>query len=234
MDRAGKAVADEVHARYPDARRITIVAGSGSNGGDGRVAAGLLAGDREVRVVDVKPEDESKDLGDPDVVVDAIFGTGFTGEPRPGAARLIQQVNRLGKPVVAVDVPSGVDASTGEIAGAAVDADVTVTFHGQKVGLLVAPGRFRAGEVAVADIGLDGGETAARLVREEILELVPPKREGDNKYTAGAVLVVGGSRGLTGAACLAARAAFRADAGYVAVAAPVSSLTCWSSSSWRS
>ena len=225
MDRAGKAVATAVDARYADARRITIVAGSGSNGGDGRVAAGLLAGDREVRVVDVKPEDEAKDLGDPDVVVDAIFGTGFTGEPRPGAARLIQQINRLGKPVVAVDVPSGVDASTGEIAGAAIEADVTVTFHGPKVGLHVAPGRFRAGEVAVADIGLDGGETAMRLVREEILMLVPPKREGDNKYTAGAVLVVGGSRGLTGAACLAARAAFRADAGYVAVAAPVSSLT---------
>src|SRR4051794_31658348 len=224
MDRAGKAVAEAVDNRFPDARRIAIVAGSGSNGGDGRVAAGLLQANREVRVVDVKPEDEPKDLGDPDVVIDAIFGTGFTGEPRPGAARLIQQVNRLGKPVVAVDVPSGVDASTGEIAGAAIDADVTVTFHGPKVRLHVAPGRFRAGDV-VADIGLEGRKTAAALVCEQILRLIPAKREGDNKYTAGAVLVVGGSRGLTGAACLAARAAFRADAGYVAVAAPVSSLT---------
>ena len=225
MDRAGRAVAEAVDDRYPDARRITVVAGPGSNGGDGRVAAGLLQANREVLVVDVKPEDEPKELGDPDVVVDAIFGTGFTGEPRPGAARLIQQVNRLGRPVVAVDIPSGVDASTGEIAGAAISADLTVTFHGAKVGLHVAPGRFRAGDVIVADIGLQGGETANALVRGEILKLVPAKREGENKYTAGAVLVVGGSRGLTGAACLAARAAFRADAGYVAVAAPVSSLT---------
>src|SRR5262245_13397187 len=225
MDRAGNAVAEAVDDRYPDSRRITVVAGPGSNGGDGRIAGGLLQANREVLVVDVKPEDDPKELGDPDVVVDAIFGTGFTGEPRPGAARLIQQVNRLGRPVVAVDIPSGVDASTGEVAGAAINADLTVTFHGPKVGLHVAPGRFRAGDIVVADIGLPGGETANALVRGDILKLVPPKREGDNKYTAGAVLVVGGSRGLTGAACLAARAAFRADAGYVAVAAPVSSLT---------
>src|SRR3954470_15068960 len=73
MSRAGAAIAETVAARFPDARRITVVAGSGSNGGDGRVAAGLLQEGREVRVVDVKPEDEAKDLGDPDVVVDAIF-----------------------------------------------------------------------------------------------------------------------------------------------------------------
>ena len=77
MERAGAAVAEAVEARYPDARRITAVCGGGSNGGDGRVAARLLADGREVRVVDVKPEDEAKDLGDPDVVIDAIFGTGF-------------------------------------------------------------------------------------------------------------------------------------------------------------
>src|SRR5919202_1074188 len=93
----------------------------------------------EVRVVDVKPEEEEKDLGDPDLIVDAIFGTGFSGEPRPGTARLIEAINELGAPVVAVDVPSGVDASTGEVAGAAVEADVTVTFHGEKVGHHVAP-----------------------------------------------------------------------------------------------
>src|SRR5947209_17221298 len=121
MERAGAAVANVVDVRFPDTRRITVVAGAGSNGGDGRVAAGLLRTNRDVRVVDVKPEDEQKDLGDPDLVIDAIFGTGFTGEPRPEAARLIQQVNRLGKPVVAVDVPSGVDASTGDIAGASID-----------------------------------------------------------------------------------------------------------------
>ena len=224
MERAGRAVADAVAAHYPDARRITAVCGGGSNGGDGRVAARLLEDGREVHVVDVSSEDDTPDLGDPEVVIDAIFGTGFRGAPRPGAAALIERIGALGRPVVAVDVPSGVDASTGEIAGAAVDAAVTVTFHGPKVALHVAPGRFHAGTIEVADIGLEGGRTAHLLVDEAILTRVPAKRDGDNKYTAGAVLVVGGSRGLTGAACLAAEAAFRADAGYVALAAPSSSL----------
>src|SRR5205823_12860055 len=134
------------------------------------------------------------------------------------------QINAAGVPVVAVDLPSGVDASTGEVGGVAVRADLTVTMHGPKVGLLVSPGRFLAGEVEVADIGLAHAETAHRLVSDEILGLVPHRREVDTKYTAGSVLVVGGSPGLTGAACLAAEAAFRSDAGYVAVWVPEASL----------
>src|SRR5213076_434644 len=98
------------------------------------------------------------------------------------------------------------------------------TMHGRKVGLQVAPGRFHAGEVVVADIGLEPRETELRLVTAEILREVPRKRADQNKYSAGTVLVVGGSRGLTGAPCLAAEAAFRADAGYVAVAVPDSTL----------
>ena len=126
--------------------------------------------------------------------------------------------------MLAVDIPSGVNASTGEVAGAAVNADVTVTMHGPKVGLAVAPGRFHAGEVAVADIGLEPAETEHRLVTAEILAEVPRRSARDNKYTAGHVLVVGGSRGMTGAPALAARAALRADAGYVTIAAPAESL----------
>ena len=125
---------------------------------------------------------------------------------------------------MAVDVPSGVDASTGEIAGAAVRAHVTVAMHAAKVGLCVAPGRFHAAEVVTADIGLEHVETSARLVTRRVLELVPRRRAGDNKYTAGSVLVVGGAPGMTGAACLACEAALRADAGYVAVCAPRESL----------
>ena len=126
--------------------------------------------------------------------------------------------------MLAVDIPSGVNASTGEVAGAAVNADVTVTMHGQKVGLAVAPGRFHAGEVVVADIGLEPAETEHRLVTAEILAEVPRRSARDNKYTAGHVLVVGGSRGMTGAPALAARAALRADVGYVTIAAPAESL----------
>jgi NAD(P)H-hydrate epimerase len=210
MERAGRAIADAVLAHYPDARRICAVCGKGANGGDGWIA---------LRLLDQAGRDTSDELDqEADVVIDALFGTGFRGEPRADAAELIGRINAHGGRVVAVDIPSGVDASTGEVPGAAVHADVTVTMHGAKVGLVVGPGRYLAGEVVVGDIGIEHDETAARLVTEEILRLVPRRREHDTKYTAGSVLVVGGSPGMTGAVCLAAEAAFRADAGYVAVA----------------
>ena len=213
MRRAGEAVAAEVMRRFPDARRIALHAGGGANGGDGRIAVEILRTQGRELVAER-----------PDVVIDALLGTGMKGAPREETAGEIERINGCGVPVVAVDVPSGVNASTGEVAGAAVRADVTVTMHGRKVGLAVAPGRFHAGEVVVADIGLEPGETEHRLVTTEILAAVPRKQSGDNKYSAGSVLVVGGSRGMTGAAALAARAAFRADAGYVAIAAPEESL----------
>jgi hydroxyethylthiazole kinase-like uncharacterized protein yjeF len=223
MERAGAGAADVALRLFPDARRWTLVCGGGSNGGDGRVLARHLeeAG-RETLVVDVKAGERG--LGEPDVVVDALFGTGFSGEPRPDAAALIEAMNAAPGPVFAVDLPSGVDASTGEITGVAVEAAATVTFHGRKVGLVVAPGRFHAGEVYVADIGLEPAETEHAMVMRSILDAVPRRSERDNKYTAGHVLVVGGSRGLTGAPSLSAMAAMRADAGYVTVAAPESTL----------
>jgi ADP-dependent NAD(P)H-hydrate dehydratase / NAD(P)H-hydrate epimerase len=205
MARAGRAVAVEAMRRFPDARRFVAVCGGGANGGDGRIAVDVLreAG-REAEVSD--------EVGGADVILDALFGTGFHGGPREDAARKIAAINAADAPVVAVDLPSGVDASTGEVAGACVEADVTVTMHGRKVGLEVAPGRFRAGEVVIVEIGLERGETENSLVTAEILEQVPRKRADQNKYSAGTVLVVGGSRGMTGAASLAAEAAFRADA----------------------
>src|SRR5207244_12869015 len=122
------------------------------------------------------------------------------GRPREDTAPKIEAIKAAGVPVVSVDLPSGVDASTGEVAGACVDATVTVTMHGRKVGLEVAPGRFHAGEVVVADIGLDQAETEHGLVTAEILREVPRKRADQNKSTAGTVLDAGGTRGLTGAA----------------------------------
>jgi hydroxyethylthiazole kinase-like uncharacterized protein yjeF len=217
MERAGAAVAREVVERFPEARRIAVVCGGGSNGGDGRIAARILREQGRDAV-------ETTAVEQADVIVDALFGTGFHGEPRADAASTIDRINAAGAPVVAVDVPSGVDASTGEIAGVAVRATVTVSFHGRKVGVAVAPGLFHAGDVIVADIGLQPRETEHRLVTPAILELVPRKRAEDSKYTAGSVLVAGGAPGLTGAICLAAEAAFRADAGYVAVAVAEASL----------
>ncbi|HEV8603103.1 MAG TPA: NAD(P)H-hydrate dehydratase [Gaiellaceae bacterium] len=221
MERAGRAVALHALEDFGNPGSFTVVCGSGSNGGDGRVAARALEEEgREVMVVEAKPEDEEKDLGDPDVLVDALFGTGFEGEPRPGAARLIEQMNALGCPIIAVDLPSGVDASTGEVAGAAIDADMTVTFHGEKVGHHVTPGAHLAGYLETADIGLDPAQTLHARTTREIIDLVPRRAPEDNKYTAGHVVVVGGSPGMTGAPCLSALAAFRSDAGYVTLAGP--------------
>jgi NAD(P)H-hydrate epimerase len=223
MERAGTHAAEVALHAYHDAVTWTVVCGGGSNGGDGRIAARRLADvGKEVRIVDAKVGET--DLGEPDVIVDALFGTGFRGAPRPGAAALIERMNRSGARMFSIDLPSGVDASTGEVAGAAVRADETVTFHGRKIGLVVAPGRFYAGRVHVADIGLETAETHMLLATPGLLRSVPRRRDEDNKYTAGHVLVVGGSRGLTGAPSLTALAALRADAGYVTVAAPESTL----------
>jgi len=213
MENAGRAVADEATRRFPRAETFALHAGKGANGGDGKIAARILEerGWREVR-------------DGADIVIDALLGTGIRGAPRADVAAVIERINATGAPVLAVDIPSGVNASTGEVEGAAVRADVTVTMHGPKVGLAVGPGCFYAGDVVVAEIGLEPRETENRLVTRDILRLVPRKRGEDNKYSAGSVLVVGGARGTTGAAALAARAAFRADAGYVAVAAPADAL----------
>src|SRR6187200_1085990 len=147
MERAGAAVAHEAMQAFPDARRIAVVCGGGSNGGDGRIAARILREEGRDAV-------ETTAVEQADVIVDALFGTGFRGTPRPEAAALIERINAASAPVVAVDIPSGVDASTGEIAGEAVRAALTVTFHGLKVGLAVGPGVFHGGEVVVAGIGL--------------------------------------------------------------------------------
>ena len=138
---------------------------------------------------------------------------------------MIERINASGKPVVAIDVPSGVDASTGEVPGRGRARHASPSrSRAAKVGLAIAPGRFHAGSVQVAAIGLATREHEHALVPATVLADVPRKARASTKYRAGSVLVVGGSRGLTGAPMLAALAAFRADAGYVGVAAPESAL----------
>lgn len=242
MERAGRKVAEEVLGRFPDARRVAVWCGTGANGGDGFVVARELVRARrqcEVRLLGAEEKvagDAGVNLsrarragvelveepGPADLVVDALFGTGFSGKPRPEAERAIATMNAAGVPIVSVDLPSGVDASTGRAAGAAVRAALTVTFHARKVGHVVAPGRFHAGELVVADIGIGQVPTRHRRANEGILELVPRRSERDNKYSAGSVLVVGGSRGLTGAPSLTSEAALRAGAGIVTACVPAS------------
>lgn len=159
------------------------------------------------------------------VLVDALLGTGFRGEPRGAVAVAIDAINAAGVPVVSVDVPSGVDASTGVVAGAAVSASVTVTFHAAKPGLWIRPGKAHAGEVETIDIGIPRGAPACPamgLIEPSVLDLLPRRRASATKFTSGHVLVVGGSRGLTGAPAMAARASMRTGAGYVTACVPAS------------
>jgi len=245
MERAGRGLADVVAAAVPEGP-IVAVCGTGNNGGDGFVAARVLheAG-RDVRVV--LAGDPAKVAGDAAEnlrrltvrvepwdaacldgaagVIDALLGTGFAGEPRGTVGEAVRALAAGDVPVVAADVPSGVDASTGEVAGPAVRAVATATFHAAKPGLWIAPGKRFAGAVHVVSIGIpDGGPAApdVGLIGEEALRAVPRRGPDSTKFSSGHVLVCGGSRGLTGAPSMAAEAAMRAGAGYVTVAVPAS------------
>ena len=247
MEAAGTAVASAAGQLAGDGP-VRIVCGKGNNGGDGLVAARSLAETGyEVEALLLWPPDELSDdakanlarlpgganqvepaaiagaLEGSAVVIDAIFGTGFNGAPRTPADVAIEAINSCGAAVVAADVASGVDASTGEVAGIAVEARVTVSFHAAKLGHWIAPGKWHAGELRVAEIGIPAGaagEPPAGLIAPGVLELAPRRGPRSTKFSSGQVLVVGGSRGLTGAVCMAAEAAIRAGAGYATVAVP--------------
>jgi hydroxyethylthiazole kinase-like uncharacterized protein yjeF len=203
---------------------IRIVVGKGNNGGDGRVAARLLEEDGHVvELIDGMAPFDPALLEGSGVIVDALLGTGFEGAPREPVASAIAAINAQDAPVVACDVPSGVNASTGELRGDAVRASATATFHGAKVGLYVEPGKSHAGRVEVVEIGIPRGAPGpgeAGLISERALDLYPRRPRSGSKFDSGVVVVVGGSTGLTGAPTMSARSAQRAGAGYVQVAVP--------------
>ncbi|MFL5816307.1 MAG: NAD(P)H-hydrate dehydratase, partial [Conexibacter sp.] len=164
-------------------------------------------------------------------IVDAVLGTGSHGVPRGEALDAVETMAMTaerGIPVIACDVPSGVDASTGEVAGPAVRAVATATFHAGKPGLWIAPGKQHAGEVSVVEIGIpaDGRphEASAEigLIGDGVLDGLPERGAEATKFDGGSVLVCGGSLGLTGAPSMAAEAAARAGAGYVTALVPAS------------
>jgi ADP-dependent NAD(P)H-hydrate dehydratase / NAD(P)H-hydrate epimerase len=246
MERAGAGLA-RVVAEAAAPGPVRIVVGKGNNGGDGLVTARLLREDgQEVDVLSTAPLEELRgdarvnleclpgsapEPFDPErldgsgVIVDALLGTGFEGVAREPAASAIAAINAVGAPVVACDVPSGVNASTGEIEAEAVSALATATFHGSKLGLHVEPGKSHAGAVEVVDIGVPRGAPApgaGGLISERVLDLYPHRPRSGSKFESGVVVVVGGSAGLTGAPTMAARSASRAGAGYVQVAVPES------------
>ena len=246
MERAGQGLAALVGERAPEGR-VVVVCGKGNNGGDGLVCARVLREQgREVRVLTLGgpdeyqgdartnlerlpgegPQDFSPDgLTDAAAVVDALLGTGFTGVPREPVASAIEAINGCAERavVIACDVPSGVNGSSGEIAGAAVRAAATATFHAAKPGLWIAPGKAHAGVIHTVDIGIPPGGPASAsvgLIQRGVLEGIPRRGSDSTKFSAGQVLVCGGSRGLTGAPCMASEAAMRAGAGYVTALVP--------------
>lgn len=244
MERAGRAVAWAVRRCCGGTygRRAVVVCGRGHNGGDGLVAARVLRSwGTAATVIDLDAVDEAafgRELARADVLVDAMFGTGFRGALSGPAASVAAATieRRGGLRVVAVDIPSGVDGTTGEVRGPAVRADLTVTFAAAKPGLYLPPGRWHAGRVRVADIGIpvsgpelgDGPEALGEapgagrigvLDAGDLPRLVPPRPPDAHKWTAG-VLVVGGSAGMTGAPMLVSRAALRTGAGIVHCALP--------------
>ncbi len=225
MERAGTGLARVAAELGAGAGAIAIVCGKGNNGGDGKVAARVLR--EQGRQVVVTEPGETPQLDGATVVIDALLGTGSGGAPRDPVAGVITAINAYADAhpevtIVACDVPSGVDGSTGEIAGEAVRADHTVTFHAAKPGLWIDPGKTHAGRLHVIDIGIpDGGpvEPTIGLITDAVLDLVPRREASSTKFSAGNVVVFGGSAGLVGAPVMAARSAARAGAGYVTVAA---------------
>lgn len=250
MENAGRAVADRV-ATLPG-RRVTVVAGPGNNGGDGFVAARLLAergytvrvslvGDRSKLKGDAAraagrwtgPTDQAApaQLADCDLIVDALFGAGLDREVAGGPRAMIEAMNVAVAPVIAVDLPSGINGNSGAVMGAAVEATLTVTFFRRKPGHLLLPGRTHCGAVHTADIGIPAsvlGEIKPRTFANKPAlwggHFPQPKVDG-HKYSRGHAVVVSGGLSATGAARLAARAALRAGAGLVTIASPSEALS---------
>lgn len=244
MEAAGKAAAlvlERVHPRGA----VVVLAGGGNNGGDGIVLARALAErGRPVRIVGVgraseadpllhghpvpstslplEPEALADGLADAGVLVDALLGTGIRGAPREPHAAAIRALNDAEAPVVALDVPSGVDAGTGEAEGAAVRAHLTVAFGAPKLGTLLFPGRELAGRLVAVEIGFppwEPGMAGARLVTPGwAAERRPRRALVTHKNAEGRLLILAGRAGMAGAAVLAARGALRAGAGYVRIA----------------
>lgn len=256
MERAGAATAEAIRQRWQPAPTL-ILAGPGNNGGDGFVVARCLReagwpvriallGERTrlagAAAIAAARWPEGTEALTPDslegarIVVDALFGTGL-GRPLEGAARAtIDALNRRDAAVVAVDIPSGIESDTGAILGAAVDADLTVTFFRRKQGHLLLPGRDLAGEIVVSDLGVPGSVYASIPASifansPELWEnAFPWPAAGSHKYTRGHAVVLGGTA-ITGAARLAAHAAQRIGAGLVTIAAEPSVVPIYAS--WR-
>jgi len=242
MRRAGQVVFDVLRENYPKANNLLVLCGAGNNAGDGYVVARLAQQQgMNVQVVSlIDPEALKGDakqaymqwsevgkisaadaglLDTTDVVIDALLGTGITREVSDDWKDWIDAVNSVGKPVIAIDVPSGLDALTGEIKGAAVRADITVSFIGLKTGLFTASGKACCGDIVFdsLDIPEEGYKTVEALAELLNQPALPVRTHDSHKGLHGHVVIIGGNVGMPGAVILAAKAALRSGAGLVSV-----------------
>lgn len=239
MTRAAGEVARVAAQRLAPGARVLVLAGPGNNGGDGHLAARLLAGRGFAVQVQRLGEPATGDArraaaewdgpvgpGDPagfDLIVDALFGIGLARPLTGEAAALVEAANASGVPIVAVDIASGVDADTGAVPGPAIRAAETVTFHAPKPGHLLLPGRALGGRLTVADIGLPPSASDVHLNAPGLWALPVPGLD-THKYARGSALVWSGPALMTGASRLAATAALRIGAGAVTLAGDAAAL----------
>src|SRR6202167_2287632 len=247
MGRAGAAGADAVAVRHPGGSRGVVLGGPGNNGGDGFVAARLLAqrgfsvhlmlagevarlkGDAAAAAAKWRgpiARSQPEGFANAGVIIDALFGAGLDRPVEGHARAMIEAMNAQAAPILAVDLPSGINGSTGAVMGAAVKSTQNVTLFRKKLGHVLLPARLHCGPVSVADIGIPANllaeigvqtfENTPQLWRG----LFPRAQAGGHKYDRGHAVVVSGPVWSTGAARLAARAALRAGAGLVTIASP--------------
>jgi len=248
-----QAILEEID-EYAIGCHTTIFCGKGNNGGDGFVIARYLhqakhpvtiyfigppdklsvdaqvnykkAKEAGIELVEVSSIDQVPDEIDAPVIVDAIFGTGFSGAPRGLAAEMIERINDQESQIIAVDLPSGLNADNGTFEGAVVAADYTFTLAQPKFGLYVSPGRELAGRVSVIPIGIPDGAVAKFSIASELItpalvsSLLPYRPPDGHKGTFGAFLAIAGSTGLTGAAAMTAQSAIRSGCGIARIACP--------------
>lgn len=243
MENAGRCIFEEIKKNFVHAKNILIVAGKGNNGGDGLALArhlflnnyrvdiylafGEVRGDAEIQLkilenLGLKPLNSRPDFKNYDLIVDAIFGTGFQPPVKGEIGDLINEINASKVDVISVDIPSGLSADTGEVFSPSIKAKITVTFQFPKICHVLFPAAKQCGKVVTADISIPS--SLASDVKREILTLKHLKlyrREEDTyKTKEGHILIVGGSRGKTGAVAMSAKAATRTGAGLVSVGIP--------------
>ncbi|MRI31653.1 bifunctional ADP-dependent NAD(P)H-hydrate dehydratase/NAD(P)H-hydrate epimerase [Endozoicomonas sp. OPT23] len=248
MTRAAQAAFNELQVEWPDAQSIDVLCGGGNNGGDGYLVAMLaakkgfkvqvcwlsspdkLSGDAlkayeacKFENVDIQPFAEATTLT-ADVLVDAMLGTGLGRDVSGKYLQAVNLINQSGRPVLAVDIPSGLNADTGSVMGIAVSADLTVTFIGMKQGLLTGNGTELAGRVAFSDLNVHEQAyqqlqpSSIRLSEQNLSPLIKPRTRNSHKGDHGHLLLTGGNHGMPGAVIMAAEAAISCGAGKVTVA----------------